>query len=202
MYVAYIRVSICCRCASALSESQSSKGTLNDQLGHEPWHTHSNDLSTMTKSKQDVLLQIAAISPADICYEETLSTLRYAERYICGWVLSLGVLSWILLVASVQWAGGWGRGQKAEQNDLCERDMGGNKTNKRRQNWGRGPSNHPCSAQERSRGLLQAGAKPAVIGIRLPVFSCQRAWPFTYFSLIAWHTEGVWWQAGDVYANR
>ncbi|KAJ8776333.1 hypothetical protein J1605_015631 [Eschrichtius robustus] len=24
--------------------------------------------------------QIAAISPADICYEETLSTLRYAER--------------------------------------------------------------------------------------------------------------------------
>lgn len=28
-----------------------------------------------------VLLKIATLSPADICYEESLSTLRYAERY-------------------------------------------------------------------------------------------------------------------------
>lgn len=38
------------------------------------------------------LLQIAAISPADICYEETLSTLRYAERYVYEYLLSTVVL--------------------------------------------------------------------------------------------------------------
>uniref|UniRef100_A0A8C8R7D3 Kinesin-like protein 6 n=1 Tax=Pelusios castaneus TaxID=367368 RepID=A0A8C8R7D3_9SAUR len=43
--------------------------------------------SVLTKLLQSALggnsrtIMIAAISPADICYEETLSTLRYAERY-------------------------------------------------------------------------------------------------------------------------
>lgn len=27
------------------------------------------------------VFQIATLSPADICYEESLSTLRYADRY-------------------------------------------------------------------------------------------------------------------------
>uniref|UniRef100_A0A674IVG9 Kinesin-like protein n=1 Tax=Terrapene triunguis TaxID=2587831 RepID=A0A674IVG9_9SAUR len=43
--------------------------------------------SVLTKLLQSALggnsrtIMIAAVSPADICYEETLSTLRYAERY-------------------------------------------------------------------------------------------------------------------------
>lgn len=28
-----------------------------------------------------LVVKIATLSPADICYEESLSTLRYAERY-------------------------------------------------------------------------------------------------------------------------
>ncbi|MEE6526952.1 hypothetical protein FKM82_027908 [Ascaphus truei] len=42
--------------------------------------------SVLTKLLQSALggnsrtIMIAAISPADLCYEETLSTLRYAER--------------------------------------------------------------------------------------------------------------------------
>lgn len=28
-----------------------------------------------------LIFKIATLSPADICYEESLSTLRYAERY-------------------------------------------------------------------------------------------------------------------------
>uniref|UniRef100_A0A8D0L8E9 Kinesin-like protein 6 n=1 Tax=Sphenodon punctatus TaxID=8508 RepID=A0A8D0L8E9_SPHPU len=64
--------------------------------------------SVLTKLLQSALggnsrtIMIAAVSPADICYEETLSTLRYAERYlhivfmsckICNNCISLCMLS-------------------------------------------------------------------------------------------------------------
>lgn len=31
--------------------------------------------------QNEFIFKIATLSPADICYEESLSTLRYAERY-------------------------------------------------------------------------------------------------------------------------
>ncbi|XP_072906571.1 kinesin-like protein KIF28 [Hemitrygon akajei] len=61
---------------SALAESAMGK-----RMPHIPYRN-----STLTKLLQPALggnsktLMIAAVSPADICYEETLSTLRYAER--------------------------------------------------------------------------------------------------------------------------
>ena len=84
--------------------------------------------SKITKSERDGLLQIAAISPADICYEETLSTLRYAERYVCGYIVSLGVLSQILLVPL--YAMGWqlgGEVRRRQNRMICERERGGRK---------------------------------------------------------------------------
>uniref|UniRef100_A0A8P0PLN1 Kinesin-like protein 6 n=1 Tax=Canis lupus familiaris TaxID=9615 RepID=A0A8P0PLN1_CANLF len=61
---------------------------------------------------------IAAISPADICYEETLSTLRYAERYGYEYLLSLVALSCkhvsFFPDSCTQWVGGWGRGPGEE----------------------------------------------------------------------------------------
>nr|XP_060633107.1 kinesin-like protein KIF28P [Anolis sagrei ordinatus] len=62
---------------SALAEAAMGKKVL-----HVPYRD-----SVLTKLLQSALggnsrtIMIAAISPADICYEETLSTLRYAERY-------------------------------------------------------------------------------------------------------------------------
>ncbi|XP_015446755.1 kinesin-like protein KIF28P [Pteropus alecto] len=56
-------------------------------MGKKVLHVPYRD-SVLTKLLQSALggnsrtTLIAAISPADICYEETLSTLRYAERYI------------------------------------------------------------------------------------------------------------------------
>uniref|UniRef100_A0A670IE02 Kinesin-like protein 6 n=1 Tax=Podarcis muralis TaxID=64176 RepID=A0A670IE02_PODMU len=63
---------------SALAEAAVGKKVL-----HVPYRD-----SVLTKLLQSALggnsrtIMIAAISPADMCYEETLSTLRYAERYI------------------------------------------------------------------------------------------------------------------------
>lgn len=47
-----------------------------------------------------ICLQIAALSPADICYEETLSTLRYAER-----CTSIMFSSLVLVQIAVRWLG-------------------------------------------------------------------------------------------------
>ncbi|KAH0622546.1 hypothetical protein JD844_024940 [Phrynosoma platyrhinos] len=74
------------------SERQKSSGSEGDRLKEGSrvnlsLTTLGNVIRKITKMKINsglmhlTHLQIAAISPADICYEETLSTLRYAERY-------------------------------------------------------------------------------------------------------------------------
>uniref|UniRef100_A0AAA9T234 Kinesin-like protein 6 n=1 Tax=Bos taurus TaxID=9913 RepID=A0AAA9T234_BOVIN len=66
-------------------------------MGKKVLHVPYRD-SVLTKLLQSALggnsrtTLIAAISPADICYEETLSTLRYAERYDYEYLLSIVVL--------------------------------------------------------------------------------------------------------------
>ena len=72
-----------------------------------------------------MFLQIAAVSPADICYEETLSTLRYAEGYVCEYLSSMVVLhsksSKVLLLLDCRgwhWEGGPG----GKRNDVRERN--------------------------------------------------------------------------------
>uniref|UniRef100_A0AAA9TZ95 Kinesin-like protein n=1 Tax=Bos taurus TaxID=9913 RepID=A0AAA9TZ95_BOVIN len=63
-------------------------------MGKKVLHVPYRD-SVLTKLLQSALggnsrtTLIAAISPADICYEETLSTLRYAERYDYEYLLSI-----------------------------------------------------------------------------------------------------------------
>uniref|UniRef100_A0A452E7V5 Kinesin-like protein 6 n=1 Tax=Capra hircus TaxID=9925 RepID=A0A452E7V5_CAPHI len=66
-------------------------------MGKKVLHVPYRD-SVLTKLLQSALggnsrtTLIAAISPADICYEETLSTLRYAERYDYEYLLSIRVM--------------------------------------------------------------------------------------------------------------
>uniref|UniRef100_A0A8C6FFR4 Kinesin-like protein n=1 Tax=Moschus moschiferus TaxID=68415 RepID=A0A8C6FFR4_MOSMO len=65
-------------------------------MGKKVLHVPYRD-SVLTKLLQSALggnsrtTLIAAISPADICYEETLSTLRYAERYDYEYVLNFAL---------------------------------------------------------------------------------------------------------------
>uniref|UniRef100_A0A669NY74 Kinesin-like protein 6 n=1 Tax=Phasianus colchicus TaxID=9054 RepID=A0A669NY74_PHACC len=100
---------------SALAEVATGKKVL-----HIPYRD-----SVLTKLLQSALggnsrtFMIAALSPADICYEETLSTLRYAER--CTSVM----FSFLILVqVAVRWLGKMAEGSSclfsAEQQLLAE----------------------------------------------------------------------------------
>lgn len=83
--VGYKRVSHAC------SELWSLHATVNYKLfcERQPDEIYNHAALSNHTSWRGCVLQIAAISPADICYEETLSTLRYAERYGCGYLLPL-----------------------------------------------------------------------------------------------------------------
>lgn len=111
--------------------------------------------------------QIAAISPADICYEETLSTLRYAERYIYEYFFTMVVLYWatfsrVLLLDRL--ACGL-RIQEEKTKVRCNREANGKKTNEKKSD------SVPQVLNKRGvvgSDVRDTGAKPLVICFMSP----------------------------------